>query len=133
MPMGDPQGANFVYTDEGKPTGLVMATVRVSSLDMAVEFYRDLLKMTPLQETDTEVIMSCGEQMIMLKKSPAEWVGGDTGLVLSTDSIYDLHRRLIDEAVVFAQPPERRELGLTAVLSDDDGNLLTFIELPSVP
>ncbi len=133
MPLGDPQGSNFVYTDEGKPTGLVMATIRVSSLDMAIEFYRDLLKMAVLQETEAEAVMACGEQMIMLKRSPADWVGGDTGLVLSTDSIYDLHRRLIDEAVVFAQPPERRELVLTAVLSDDDGNLLTFIELSSVP
>lgn len=133
MPLGDPKGADFTYTDEGRPTGLVLATVRVSSLDMAVEFYRDLIKLELLHEGDGRAMLRCGPQILLLKESPPDWVGGDTGLVLSTDSIYELHRRLVDEAVVFAQPPERNELGLTAVLSDDDGNLITFVELPSVP
>ncbi len=129
MPLGDPQGGEFYYTDEGRPTGLVMGTVRVSDLEAAIEFYRDTLLMEPLSETEDKAMLRCGGQFIMLKLSPEEWAGGDTGLYISTSSIYDLHRRLVDEAVVFVQPPERGELGLTAVLSDDDGNLLTFIEL----
>ncbi len=106
-----------------------MGTVRVSDIAAATEFYRDLLLMEPLSEADDQVILRCGGQFIMLNLSPVEWTGGDTGLYISTPSIYDLHRRLVDEAVVFMQPPQRGELGLTAVLSDDDGNLLTFIEL----
>ncbi|MDI3482195.1 MAG: hypothetical protein PWQ88_66 [Candidatus Methanomethylophilaceae archaeon] len=128
MPLGNPMGEDFVYSDEGLPIGIFMGTVRVSSLEQALTFYRDLLGMEIVKTLVGRAILSCGEQMLMLRESSPELIGGETGLYLATKSIYDLHARLVDEGVIFVQPPLRDEVGLTAIVVDDDGNILTFIE-----
>ena len=56
-------------------------------------------------------------------------VGIDTGLYLRTDSPYDLHRRLVDEGVIFVMDPKRTHLGLITSFKDDDGNVLYAIEV----
>jgi uncharacterized glyoxalase superfamily protein PhnB len=49
--------------------------------------------------------------------------------MLSCDSIYDLHRRLVDEGVTFKLKPQRQPWGgLMAVFLDQDGNELMVLE-----
>jgi hypothetical protein len=55
-------------------------------------------------------------------------VGIDTGIYLGVGSPYDTRRRLIDEGVVFVEPPVRTPLGTATAIRDDDGNTLHLIE-----
>ncbi|MCK9323646.1 MAG: glyoxalase, partial [Candidatus Methanomethylophilaceae archaeon] len=65
--------------------------------------------------------------IIIIKRS--ETVGIDTGIYLGVDNPYDLHRRLIDEGVIFIKDPERIPLGVRTSFLDDDGNVLNAIEM----
>jgi hypothetical protein len=62
--------------------------------------------------------------------------GGPTGIILTTESIYDLHRKLVDRGVRFAVKPEKRRIGgLMAIFLDQDDNQIAVVEedLPPVP
>ena len=78
-------------------------------------------------QNDDEAILSAGKDLIRLEKRDA--VGIDTGLYLRTDSPYDLHRRLVDEGVIFVMDPKRTHLGLITSFKDDDGNIIYAIEV----
>ena len=55
--------------------------------------------------------------------------GGPTGIILTTESIYDLHRKLVDRGVRFAVKPEKRRVGgLIAIFLDQDGNQIAVVE-----
>ena len=52
-------------------------------------------------------------------------------MVFSCDSMYDVHRVLVDEGVVFKLKPERQSWGgLLAIFLDQDGNELMVLEHP---
>ena len=78
-------------------------------------------------QDDDEAILSAGKDLIRLVRT--DKVGSDTGIYLRTDSVYDLHRRLIDEGVIFVLDPKRTNLGLTTSFKDDDGNIINAIEV----
>lgn len=127
MPLGDPHGGNFIYTNEGIPSGIALVTIPSRDVERSVRFYRDLLKMEVCSQSDDEAIMSVGKGLIRIVRS--EKVGMDTGLYLRTDSPYDLHRRLVDEGVIFVMDPKRTHLGLITSFKDDDDNVIYAIEV----
>ena len=127
MPLGDPHGGNFIYTNEGIPSGIALVTIPSRNVERSVRFYNGLLKMEICSQKDDEAIMSAGKDLICIVKSDS--VGIDTGIYLRTDSPYDLHRRLVDEGVIFVMDPKRTDLGLITSFKDDDGNVIYAIEV----
>ena len=127
MPLGDPHGGNFVYIDEGIPKGIVAVSIPVSDVKTAADFYRDKLKMKPMSSDSSKAAFAVGKQIVILEKSPN--AGIDTGFYFSTDSPYDLHRRLVDEGVIFVMDPKRTDMGLVTSFKDCDGNILHAVEV----
>ena len=126
MPLGDPHGGNFIYTDEGIPSGIALITIPSRNVERSVRFYNGLLKMEICSQKDDEAILAAGKDLIRIVKSDS--VGIDTGIYLRTDSPYDLHRRLVDEGVIFVMDPKRTDMGLITSFKDDDGNIIYAIE-----
>ena len=127
MPLGDPHGGNFIYTKEGIPSGVALVTIPSRDIARSVRFYNGLLKMEVCSQNDDEAVLSVGKDLIRLERKDA--VGIDTGLYLRTDRPYDLHRRLVDECVIFVMDPKRTHLGLITSFKDDDGNIIYAIEV----
>ena len=127
MPLGDPHGGNFIYTNEGIPSGIALVTIPSRNVERSVRFYNGLLKMDICSQNDDEAILAAGKDLIRIVKSDS--VGIDTGIYLRTDSPYDLHRRLVDEGVIFVMDPKRTDLGLITSFKDDDGNIIYAIEI----
>ncbi len=123
---------------KGRLVRVWIAAVPVSNLEAAVEFYADVLGF-PLQLDERArnwVEVGPGEPLGKIalyvpavhdERQP----GGQTNIVLETDSIYDFHKRLVDEGVRFRLKPQRQEWGgLMAVFSDPDGNEFQVVEDP---
>ncbi len=127
MPLGDPHGGNFVYTTEGLPKGIAAISIPTKDVDRSIRFYEGLLRFRLLSRGEDVAIMAVGKDMIVLRRSDA--VGVDTGLYLSTESVFDLHRRLIDEGVIFVIDPKRVDIGLITRFKDDDGNIIGAVEI----
>ena len=127
MPLGDPHGGNFIYTNEGIPSGIALVTIPSRNVERSVRFYNGLLKMDVCSQKDNEAILASGKDLIRIVKSDS--VGIDTGIYLRTDSPYDLHRRLVDEGIIFVMDPKRTDLGLITSFKDDDGNVIYAIEV----
>ena len=127
MPLGDPHGGNFIYTNEGIPSGIALVTIPSRNVERSVRFYNGLLKMEVCSQSDDEAILAAGKDLIRIVKSDS--VGIDTGIYLRTDSPYDLHRRLVDEGVIFVMDPKRTDLGLITSFKDDDGNVIYAVEV----
>jgi catechol 2,3-dioxygenase-like lactoylglutathione lyase family enzyme len=129
-------GGEADYQNRGRLTRVRISAIPVSKLDDAVEFYTEVLGL-PKQLDSREsnwVELGWGEPhgkvavyvpSVHDKKQP----GGDTGIVFETDSIYELHRRLVDEGVVFKLKPQRQQWGgLIVIFLDPDGNEFTAVE-----
>ena len=127
MPLGDPHGGNFIYTNEGIPSGIALVTIPARDVGRSVRFYNGLLKMEICSQSDDEAILAAGKDLVRIVRN--ESVGIDTGIYLRTDSPYDLHRRLVDEGVIFVMDPKRTDLGLITSFKDDDGNVIYAIEV----
>jgi Predicted ring-cleavage extradiol dioxygenase len=127
MPIGDPGGGIFTYTDEGLPEALFFATVPSRDIDKGISFYRDILGMTVLYRKENEAVMRRNGATLMIKLS--DRVGIDTGIFLGVVSPYDLHRRLIDEGVVFVRDPVRAPMGVYTSFKDYEGNIIHAIEM----
>ena len=127
MPLGDPHGGNFIYTNEGIPSGIALITIPSRDVGRSVRFYNGLLKLEVCSQKDDEAILAAGKDLIRIVKSGS--VGIDTGIYMRTDSPYDLHRRLVDEGVIFVMDPKRTDLGLVTSFKDDDGNIIYVIEV----
>lgn len=126
MPLGDPQGGLFEYTDEGLPECVFACTVPVRDVARSLGFYRDILGMEVLSSGDDAAYLRRGDCRIVLRRS--DTVGVDTGILLGVDSPYNTRRRLIDEGVVFTQEPVRGPFGTFTSFRDDDGNIIHCIE-----
>ena len=126
MPLGDPQGGMFEYTVEGLPENITAVTVNVTEMKRSVAFYRDVLKMRTVSETDAESIMSSDSFFIILKKT--QTVGFDTGIYLGVHDPFEFHRRMVDDGVVFVRHPQRGPIGVYASFRDPDANVLHAVE-----
>lgn len=126
MPFGDPHGGFFEYTEEGLPESLAGAFVPVKETERAVRFYTRVLKMELISEDgDTAVVGRKGFYLVLRK---SQIVGVDTGIMFGVDNPYDLHRRFIDEGVIFVRDPLRGPIGVFTSFRDDDGNVLHAVD-----
>jgi predicted enzyme related to lactoylglutathione lyase len=136
MPIGDPHGGEFYDLGRGLLTRVWMATVPVRDLDDAVEYYRDVLGLDIVLDArqNNWVEMGAKEPLAKIvlfvpRPDDPRQPGTDTGIVFATDSIFEVHRRLVDEGVKFLLKPERQPWGgLVAIFSDPDGNRFTVLD-----
>lgn len=126
MPIGDPHGGNFTYTEEGLPENIFMVSVPSKDPLKAVAFYSDILKMKVLYSGPDEAVVRRDHATIRLFRS--ECYGIDTGIFIGLSEPYDFHRRMIDEGVRFKMDPKRLPLGVATSFFDTDGNILYVIE-----
>ncbi|MCL1810714.1 MAG: VOC family protein [Methanomassiliicoccaceae archaeon] len=127
MPIGDPCGGNFCYTDEGLPESIFMAAVPCKDIGRALSFYNGLLGMDILYRKEKEAAVRRNGATLLLRISDA--AGTDTGIFLGVENPYELHRRLVDEGVVFVKEPHRAPLGVFTSFLDLDGNIIHAIEM----
>lgn len=126
MPLGDPHGGLFEYTDEGLPGCIFACTVPVRNVARSLGFYRDILGMEAMSSDDDVAYLRRGDCRIILRRGDV--VGVDTGIILGVDSPYNTRHRLIDEGVVFTQEPVRGPFGTFTSFRDDDGNVIHCME-----
>jgi catechol 2,3-dioxygenase-like lactoylglutathione lyase family enzyme len=136
MPIGDPMGGSERLRERGLLTRVWMAAVPVSDLDDALEFYMEALGLELRRRDGNWAELGPAEPLAKVAlyvpgKGERRQPGGPTGIVFSCDSMYDLHRELVDEGVLFKMKPERQSWGgLLAIFLDEDGNELTVMEHP---
>ena len=129
-------GGEFYDLGRGRLLGLWMTTVPVKDLEAAVEYYRDVLELVVLIDLRPQNWVEMGWQgsegrlvLFVPAKDDPRQPGIDTGAVLATDSVFEVHRRLVDEGVNFIVKPERRPpFGMMAVFEDLYGNRFTVME-----
>lgn len=125
--MGDPCGGLFEYTVEGLPRCISASTVPVSSLERGKGFYCDLLGFEVFDRDDTSLYIRREGCVLILRKGPV--TGVDTGIFIGVENPFDLHRRLIDENVVFVRDPMNSPIGVYTSFRDDDGNTLHAVDM----
>jgi catechol 2,3-dioxygenase-like lactoylglutathione lyase family enzyme len=127
-------GGELYDMGRGRLTRLRRSTVPVPDLDEAIGYYRDVLGLETIAEHKdhnwAEVGWHEGGSIMLYVPSKEEkrQPGGDTGIIFGTDSLFELHRRLVDEGVEFVLKPERRPWGLMAIFMDLYGNRFTVMD-----
>ena len=127
MPLGDPCGGNFQYTIEGLPENIISVIIPVKDIKKSLKFYTDLLMMNILVETEEYAVIRRSTATIILKKSNI--FGIDTRVFIGVENPYDLHRRLVDEGVIFTRDPMKSPVGVYTSFKDDDGNILHAVDM----
>lgn len=130
MPLGDPHGGDFEYTDEGLPKNITAVRIPTRDLDDSIGFYSDLLGMEVLTRKDTHAVLRREDAVILLIVSSS--TGIDTGFYIGVDDPYALHRRLIDEGVVFMMDPEMGPIGVYTSFRYTDGNVIRAVDKHAV-
>jgi catechol 2,3-dioxygenase-like lactoylglutathione lyase family enzyme len=138
MPIGDPMGSELYDLDRGTLKRVWTTRVPVKDLDDAIDFYQDSFGLA-LQVDDRKngrAVLGADDPLGRLelyvpgpneKRQP----GGDTGVVFATDSVFELHRRLVDEGVEFLLKPERQPWGgVMVIFQDRDGNIFRAVDDP---
>jgi len=126
------------YMMRGNVTRVWLASIPVSNLEEAVDFYTQVLGLKLQLESKENHWAEVGPDepsskiaLYLPGKEDPRQPGGPSGVVLETDSIFEFHRKLVDEEVVFKLKPERRPWGgLLAVFLDRDGNEIEVVEDP---
>ncbi|MDD2532125.1 MAG: glyoxalase [Candidatus Methanomethylophilaceae archaeon] len=126
MPLGDPSGGSFEYTVEGLPESLAGAFIPVRDTGSSSRFYNRVLKMDLVSDDGETAVVGRKGFYLVLRKS--QIFGVDTGIILGVDNPYDLHRRFIDEGVVFVRDPLRGPIGVYTSFRDEDGNVLHAVD-----
>ena len=127
MPLGDPCGGHFEYTIEGLPQCISASTVPVSSFERAKSFYCDLLGFEAFDLEGKSLYVRRGDCVLILRISAS--IGIDTGIYIGVENPFDLHRRLIDENVVFVRDPMNSPIGVYTSFRDDDGNTIHAVDM----
>ena len=129
-------GGEHEYGDVGRLSGIWIASVPVSDLDRAMEFYVRVLGLSLALDSRENNWVELGREdslgnIALYEPSPfnKRQPGGPTGIVFRTESIYDVHKRLVDADVFFKLKPQRQEWGgLLAVFLDPDDNEFMVME-----
>ena len=137
MPLGDPMGGETPESEIGRRLSIDSVMVPVSDLEMALEFYVEILGLAIIDDRRAEGRIEValpeggGRIVLYLPAGEDEEPGIRTGIVLATDSIYDFHKVMVDEGVEFALKPERDRFGRLIVrILDLDGNELEIVDRP---
>jgi predicted enzyme related to lactoylglutathione lyase len=134
MPLGDPMGGDTQYDSRGILLGVSTVAVPVKDLALATAFYEDTLDLTVQRSSPGENWIELGPSglgriALYVPDSGGRRPGGPTGIILNTESIYDLHRKLVDRGVRFVVKPEKRRVGgLIAIFLDQDDNQIAVVE-----
>jgi predicted enzyme related to lactoylglutathione lyase len=133
MPLGDPMGGDTQYDSRGMLLGVSTVAVPVTDLSRAILFYEETLGLTVQRRTAENWVelgpSGLGRIALYVPDKEGRRPGGPTGIILTTESIYDLHRKLVDRGVRFAVKPEKRRVGgLIAIFLDQDGNQIAVVE-----
>jgi catechol 2,3-dioxygenase-like lactoylglutathione lyase family enzyme len=131
-------GGEAPYIERGNISRVWLVRVPVRDLERSIGFYVDTLGLELLVDAREKNWVEVGGKEPQAKillyvpgKGDRAKPGGDTGVLLETDSIFELHRKLVDEEVPFLVKPERHEMGgIVAIFLDPDGNRLTAVEDP---
>jgi catechol 2,3-dioxygenase-like lactoylglutathione lyase family enzyme len=113
-----------------------MTTVPVTDLEEAADWYHEALGLDVLYDRRADNWIEMGiigqDARIALyapKEGDERKPGIDTGIMFATDSIFEVHRRLVDEGVMFLVKPEKHPWGgLLIVFLDPFGNKLGVVE-----
>jgi predicted enzyme related to lactoylglutathione lyase len=141
MPLGDPMGEETQYDRRGFLLGVSTVAVPVRDLAGSISFYEGTLGLTMQRDARSDNWVELGPEGSMgrialyVPDKEGRRPGGPTGIILATESIYDLHRKLVDRGVHFVVKPEKRHVGgLIAIFLDPDGNQIAVVEetLPTV-
>lgn len=131
-------GGEAPYIEKGNVKRVWISSVPVSDLERAIDFYVDVLGLDLVTESREKDWAEVGGPeptarigLYVPRKKDERQPGVETGIMLEVDSIFEFHRRLVDEEVRFILKPERRSFGgITAAFLDPDGNRLTAVEDP---
>ncbi len=128
-------GGDTQYDNRGILLGVSTVAIPVRDLAGAVSFYEGTLGLTVQRDNRSEnwvemgPVGNLGRISLYVPDKDGRRPGGPTGIILATESIYDLHRKLTDRGVRFAVKPEKRRIGgLIAILLDQDGNQIAVVE-----
>ena len=115
--------------------GVVGVVIWTEDLETLVEFYRDMLGLTPHSVRPDFVAFRWNEMRLSIgKHSEVRGRSGEPYRVmvnLGVSDIQRLHRELTAKGVPFLRPPEQEHWGgWVATLSDPDGNTLQLIQQP---
>lgn len=138
MPLGDPMGGETPYVEKGNVKRVWISSIPVRDLERAVDFYVDVVGLELIVHDTVMSWVEVGTKEPMAKiglyvpdKKERRQPGGPSGIVLEVDSIFEFHRRLVDEEVPFPLKPERRGWGgIMAIFLDPDGNEIMAVEDP---
>ena len=134
-------GGETQYDSRGVLLGVSTVAIPVKDLTSAVSFYEGMLGLNVQRDSrvDNWVELgpsgSLGRIALYVPDKIGRRPGGPTGIILTTESIYDLHRKLVDRGVRFAVKPEKRQVGgLIAIFLDQDDNQIAVVEeiVPSI-
>ncbi|WP_400204022.1 VOC family protein [Candidatus Methanomassiliicoccus intestinalis] len=127
MPLGNPMD-NSPYYIEGGDIQNVEISINVTNVEESREFYRDSIK---LEEESPGVFRIPNTNCkIRLVESSSQ----DVMITLITDSVFTLHRKLMDENVEILKKPVRNKEGdVEAVFTDPDNNKFRILEITQRP
>jgi predicted enzyme related to lactoylglutathione lyase len=131
MPIGNPMGDDTQFDERGNLESLDMVMVPVRDLSRSLEFYIEVLGLTLVSRNDTAGLaeLAAGEKGCRIMLAQKRSAGVDTGLVFTTRSVFDLHRKFVDREVEFVLKPTRiNGLGVLVEFLDVDGNHLRALE-----
>jgi catechol 2,3-dioxygenase-like lactoylglutathione lyase family enzyme len=130
-------GGETPEIDRGKLLRIGQVWVPVSDLPRAVEVYTTVFGLTLVASDERSGFARLGmreggpELVLHLPREGGEEPGIQTGITFITDSIYDFHKVMVDEAVEFTLKPTRDASGrLVARFTDEDGNEFEVLEVP---
>ena len=120
---GRSSGGSFEYTVEGLPESLAGAFIP-EGIQGSSRFYNRVLKMDLVSDDgETAVVGRKGSIWYSGRARSSAWIRDPWG-----DNPYDLHRRFIDEGVVFVRDPLRGPIGVYTSFRDEDGNVLHAVD-----
>lgn len=112
------------YYMEGGEIQNVEITINVKNLEESREFYKDALG---LEEEKPGIFKIPNTNCILkLKENDTQ----DVEITFITDSVFTLHRKLMDENVKIVEKPARNKEGnVEAVFTDPDKNSFRILEV----
>lgn len=112
------------YYMEGGEIQNVEITINVKNLEESREFYKDALG---LEEEKPGIFKIPNTNCILkLKENDTQ----DVEITFITDSVFTLHRKLMDENVKIVEKPARNKEGnVEAVFTDPDKNRFRILEV----
>lgn len=123
MPLGNPM-CDSPYYIEGGDIQNVEITINVKNIEKSREFYKEALKLE--EEKPGRFKIPNTNCILNLKENNKL----DVEISFITDSVFTLHRKLMDENVDIIEKPARNKEGdVEAVFADPDNNKFRIIEI----